>query len=340
MTTPTLRGAIPAMPLALDVDGGIDWRAQRAVTRYHLAAGVDGLAVGVHTTQFELHHDTGALREVWQLVRDEARACGRPVTLVAGVVGDADHAAREASVAAELGYDAALMCGYGMAEKTPAAFLTRADAVGEVLPTIGFYMQETVGGVRLPLEFWLALLERPSVVGVKAAPFDRYRTRDVALAVLMSDRWREIALLTGNDDAIVADLVTPQRLTVAGERREVRFCGGLLGQYTVGTRAAVELTHRCLDVADAVPGDLLALGADLTEVNAAVFDVAHAFAGCVPGVNEVLRQQGLVASALSLNPAEVLSPGQADLIAGVRQRHPELCDEDFVAAHRDEWLRD
>lgn len=340
MSTPTLRGAIPAMPLALDADGGIDWRAQRAVTRYHLAAGVDGLAAGVHTTQFELHHDAGVLRDVWQLVRDEARAAGRDVTLVAGVVGDAEQAAREAAVAAELGFDAALMCGYGMAEKTPAAFLARADAVGEVLPTIGFYMQETVGGVRLPLEFWLELLERPSVVGVKAAPFDRYRTRDVSLAVLMSDRWREIALLTGNDDAIVADLVTPQHLTVRGERREVRFVGGLLGQYAVGTRAAVELTHRCLELDDAVPGDLLSLGADLTEVNAAVFDVANAFAGCVPGVNEVLRQQGLVPTARSLNPAEVLSPGQAELIAGVRERHPELCDEEFIEAHRDGWLRD
>lgn len=335
-----LSGAHPAMPLLLDAAGGIDWRAQRAVVRYHLAAGSTGLAVGVHTTQFELHDDPSALADLWGLVREEAAAAGRPVTLTAGICGDVRDAVREAEVAAGIGFDAALLCARGMAEATPAALLERARAVGEVLPTIGFYLQTAVGGVPLDGGYWRALAEIESVVGVKVAPFDRYRTGVVAQAVLESDRWREVAVLTGNDDAIVADLVTPHRRVVRGEERELRVRGGLLGQYAVGTRAAVELTARAVACADAgeVPTDLLALGADLTEVNAAVFDVANDFRGCVAGVNEVLRQQGLAASARCLGEGERVSPGQAELIAAARARFPWLLDEEFVAEHREEWL--
>lgn len=330
-----LRGAIPAMPLLLDADRRVDWRAQRAVVRYHLASGADGLAVGVHSTQFELHDDPALLRDVWQLAHDEARACGREVTLVAGLVGPDAHAEREAAWAREVGFDVVLLSNRNNPDADEAALVDRFRRIGEVLPTIGFYLQESVGGRYLSAAFWRGLADLETCVGVKTAPFDRYRTREVARAVLESDRWNEVALLTGNDDTIVADLLTEHRIVVAGQERRLRFAGGLLGQYAVGTRAATELTHTCLDRPDAA---LLAVGQDLTEVNAAVFDVRHGFAGCVAGVNEVLRQQGLAVTALCLTEAERLSPGQSELIARVRADHPDLMDEAFLAEHRDAWL--
>ncbi len=330
---------IPAHPLALDDDGAIDLRAQRAVTRYQLAAGAHGLAVGVHTTQFELHDDRGALREVWALAAEVAADSGRDPVLVAGLTGDIDQAVAEAQLAVELGYQAALLSPWGMTERTEATLLARAAAVGEVIPTIGFYLQDSVGGLRLSRDYWRALFDLDSVVAVKTAPFDRYRTGDVIQTLLAHDRWRDVVVLTGNDDAIVHDLLTPYRATVDGEPREVRATGGLLGQWAVGTRAAVELVGAASAAVEAgsVPLELMAQASAMVEVNAAVFDVAHDFAGCVPGVNEVLRQQGLVRTAHTLG-TDVLSPGQVELIAEVRHRYPDLLDEEFVAANREAWL--
>lgn len=338
---------IPAHPLALDDDGGLDLAAQRALTRYQLAAGAHGLAVGVHTTQFELHHDPGLLAAVWELAArtaDEAPPAAatspaeRPI-MVAGLVGDTAQAVREAETARELGYEAALMSPWGMSERSEVTLLERAEAVGEVLPTIGFYLQDSVGGTPLTRAFWRRLFDLESVVAVKIAPFDRYRTNDVMQELLTHDRWDRVAVLTGNDDAIVHDLLTPYRARAGGQLRELRARGGLLGQWAVGTKAAVELVARAnaAVAADAVDQDLLALATDLIEVNAAVFDVAHDFAGCVPGVNEVLRQQGLVATTGCLGP-DVLSPGQSELIASVRERYPELLDEHFIAEGKDAWL--
>ncbi|MBZ2194577.1 dihydrodipicolinate synthase family protein [Occultella gossypii] len=334
-----LRGGvvIPAHPLAIAADGGIDLRAQRALTRYYLEAGADGLAVGVHTTQFELHADPGALREVWDLAAATVLEFSPETMLIAGLVGDTEQAVAEAQAAVASGYHAALLSPWGMADGSERALLERARAVGEVLPTIGFYLQDSVGGGPLGRGYWSALFDLESVIAVKTAPFDRYRTNDVVRALLDHDRWAEVALLTGNDDAIVHDLITPYR---RGDR-EVRAAGGLLGQWAVGTRAAVGLVRRARAAvaADAIGADLLTEATDLVEVNAAVFDVDHDFAGCVPGVNEVLRQQGLLSSARCLDPGEALSPGQADLIGRVRTQFPELLDEEFVAGRRDEWLR-
>lgn len=330
---------IPAHPLALGEDGAVDLRAQRGLTRYYLAAGVDGVAVGVHTTQFELHHDRGLLLEVWRTAADASGESGRDPILIAGVTGCTAAAVAEAEAAVEVGYHAALLCPWGMDEVTEDGLLERAQAVGEVLPTIAFYLQESVGGRRLGRGYWRALLDLPSVVAVKTAPFDRYRTNDVARELLAHDRWNEIAVLTGNDDAIVHDFLTPYRATVGGQDREVRATGGLLGQWAVGARAAVQLRAQVASAVAAaqVPTDLLALAADLVEVNAAIFDVENDFAGCVPGVNEVLRQQGLLATSGCLGP-DALSPGQVALIGDVRRRFPTLFDEEFVAANRDEWL--
>lgn len=346
---------IPAHPLALAESGRPHMQSQRALSRYQLAAGADGLAVGVHSTQFELHDDRGMLRDIWALaaeaVDEHEMASGgqagvvggqgagaRPI-LVAGIVGSTAQAVSEAADAFDLGYEAALLSPWGMEDPSEDALLERAAAVGEVMPTIGFYLQDSVGGLALPRTFWRRLFDLDSVVAVKTAPFDRYRTNDVIQELLVHDRWDRVAVLTGNDDAIVHDLITPYRAAVDGRTREIRARGGLLGQWAVGSRAAARLVSAADEAvrADRIPLELLSVATDLVEVNAAVFDVLHDFAGCVPGVNEVLRQQGLVPTARCLGP-DVLSPGQADLIRGVRTRFPELLDEQFVAEHRDEWL--
>lgn len=326
---------IPAHPLALGPDGIFDETDQRALTRYYLAAGADGLAVGVHTTQFALHENPGLFSDVLTLAAME----GERSLLVAGVIGDTAQAVREATLAADAGYDAVLLCPYAMTEPGPYALWERARVVGEILPTIGFALQSAVGGTPLPKSYWSRLFDLDSVIGVKAAPFDRYRTNDIARALAEHDRWDQIALLTGNDDTIVADLVTPYRVVVGDSERILRVSGGLLGQWAVGTTAAVELRRRAAEQcrSGSVDTAVLSTGCDLVEVNAAVFDVAHGFAGCVAGVNEVLRQQGLLGSSNCLS--EKLSPGQAELITHVRKRFPELLDEAFVTEHRDDWLR-
>jgi dihydrodipicolinate synthase/N-acetylneuraminate lyase len=346
---------VPAHPLALDDTRGLDLTAQHALTRYQLEAGAHGLAVGVHSTQFELHDDPGLLRTVWELAARTAGEhaataagtmdgstdgkAGTAPLLIAGLVGDTAQAVHEAEVARDLGYEAALMSPWGMSDRSEPRLLERAAAVGEVLPTIGFYLQESVGGMPLTRSFWRSLFDLESVVAVKTAPFDRYRTNDVMQELLVHDRWDRVAVLTGNDDAIVTDLLTPYRRRVGGVQREVRARGGLLGQWAVGTRAAVDLVARAnAEVASGtVSQELLALAADLVEINAGVFDVLHDFAGCVAGINEVLRQQGLLRTARCLGH-DALSPGQSELIGALRERYPVLFDEEFIAAGRSRWL--
>lgn len=331
---------IPAHPLAVTQDGQPDWESQRLVTQYYLSAGVTGLAVGVHTTQFEIHDDSELFGRTLTEARDVAAAAGRRATLVAGVVGDTKRAVEEAELAANLGYDAVLVCPFGMTDRSPEAHLERARRVAEVVPVLGFYMQESVGGNYLPESYWRDLFDTPNVVGVKVAPFDRYRTRDVMAAYAASGRRDEIVVITGNDDTIVADLVTPWTFAGQDEDVTVRITGGLLGQWAVGTRAAVELTHASQESqGGGIPADLLRAGSDLITINQALFDTANNFAGAVAGVNEMLRQQGLLKSSTCLSDAERLSPGQQELITAVRQRHPGLLDEEFIKDNLDDWRR-
>ncbi|MFJ6215870.1 dihydrodipicolinate synthase family protein [Streptomyces sp. NPDC092296] len=330
---------VPAHPLALDADRRLDERRQRALTRYYLAAGAGGVAVAVHTTQFEIREpQIGLLRPVLELASEVIeQEAGRPVVRIAGACGYTAQAVAEAELAAELGYDAVLLSP-AVPGADEAGLLDRARAVGEVLPVIGFYLQEAVGGRYLSPAFWRAFTDIPSVVAVKAAPFDRYRTAEVIAAVAGADRADEVALYTGNDDAILQDLLTPYR-TGAGLRW---FAGGLLGQWAVWTRAAVSLLAEVRDARagdHALTTDLLRRAPQLSEANAAVFDVRGAFRGCIAGVHQVLHRQGLLAGTWCLNPDERLSPGQAAEIDRVAAAYPWLTDDAFVAEHLDDWLR-
>ncbi|MFF9322889.1 dihydrodipicolinate synthase family protein [Streptomyces sp. NPDC014735] len=330
---------IPAHPLALGADRKLDERRQRALTRYYLASGAGGLAVAVHTTQFEIREPgIGLLAPVLELAAETVRnEAGRPVVTVAGACGHTAQAVSEAELAASLGYDAVLLSPAvpGADEK---GLLDRARAVGEVLPVIGFYPQEAVGGRYLSPSFWSSFADLPNTAAVKIAPFDRYRTADVVRAVAAADRADEVALYTGNDDDIIGDLLTPYE-TAHGTRRW--FAGGLLGQWAVWTGSAVTLLDQVRRARagdhDAMVG-CLARRPELTDANSAVFDVRGGFRGCIAGVHEVLRRQGLLEGIWCLDPKEVLSPGQAGEITRVATAYPWLTDDDFVAEHVDDWL--
>ena len=332
---------IPAHPLALTSRRRLDERYQQGLTRYYLAAGAGGLAVGVHTTQFGIHDPrVGLYRPVLELAaltaaEGEGEGRRRPV-LIAGVCGGTPQALAESRVARDLGYDAGLLSLGGLGDWTEARLLRHAAAVAEVIPLVGFYLQPAVGGRVLGLDFWRRLLEIERVVAIKVAPFDRYRTLDVVRAVVESGRAREVALYTGNDDQIVLDLLTPWQV---GNAPTIRMAGGLLGQWGCWTRQAVELLRRIHRLRGrTIAPSLLTLAARITQANGAIFDVANGFRGCIPGIHEVLRGQGLLRGMWCLDSAERLSPGQAEAISRVRGLYPDLTDDAFVAEHRDAWL--
>ena len=317
---------IPAHPLALNADRTFDVERQEGLTRYYLECGVGGLAVGVHTTQFAIRSH-GLYRPVLSLAAQQAsawRAAGGPAPImVAGVLGPSEQARAEAQVAAELGYDLALVAMNGWADAEESVILDGIAAVAGVLPVFGFYLQPAIGRRRFGFDFWRRFVDIDGVRAIKVAPFDRYATLDVVRAVVEGGRAEDIALYTGNDDAIVADLITPLRY---GDT-EVRIVGGLLGQWAVGTAAAVRLHRRIRELvvsgAD-IPAEVLALGAALTDVNSAVFDVANGFHGSVAGINHVLARAGRLRGDWCLDPAEALSPGQAEAIDRVLRAYPEL----------------
>jgi dihydrodipicolinate synthase/N-acetylneuraminate lyase len=333
---------IPAHPLALTAARALDERRQAALTRYYCAAGAGGVAVGVHTTQFAIRAPgVGLLRPVLALAmdvlrKDQAADATRRVA-VAGVVGPTRQAVAEAELARDLGYDLALLSLGALREASVAELIAHCRRVGEVLPLFGFYLQPAVGGRILDYVFWREFLEIEAVAAIKVAPFNRYQTLDVARALAASGR-ADVALYTGNDDAIVADLLTG--FPAPDDRAPVHFAGGLLGQWAVWTRRAVGLleeVHRCRQTGAGAP-ELLALGAQLTDANAALFDARHAFAGCIAGLHEILRRQGLLAGRWCLDPAEDLSPGQMREIDRVLAAYPHLTDDAFVAENRESWL--
>ena len=327
---------IPAHPLALTAGRKLDERRQRALTRYYLAAGAGGVAVGVHTTQFAIHDpQVGLYRPVLELAMEELRS-GDAIR-VAGIVGATGQALTEAQLARDLGYHAGLVSLAALPHATEGQLLEHVRAVAEAIPVFGFYLQPAVGGRILPFGFWRRLAEIENVVAIKIAPFNRYQTLDVVRAVVDSGRAGEIALYTGNDDSIIVDLLTPFR--VGG--RVLRIRGGLLGHWAVWTRTAVAQLRQIQAEAGGktISREWLSLAQEITDVNAALFDAANGFHGCIAGIHEILRRQGLLEGRWCLDPREDLSPGQMEEIDRVRQAYPHLNDDAFVAEHLHEWLR-
>ena len=327
---------IPAHPLALTAARKLDERRQRALTRYYLDAGARGIAVGVHTTQFAIRHPAVALlRPVLELAAETASEWeaknGTRVVRVAGVIGRTRQAVREAETAAGLGYHLGLLGLGALATASDGALITHARAVGEAIPLMGFYLQPAVGGRKLSYRFWRRFVELPSGVAIKIAPFNRYDTGDVVRAVVDAGRAGEIALYTGNDDNIVIDLLT----TYPGGARMV---GGLLGHWAFWTRRAVQLLQK-VHRKSIAPLRLCAVAPEITDANGAIFDAANDFHGCIPGIHEILRRQGLLRGRWCLDPSEELSPGQSREIDRVCAEYPHLADDSFVREGLDRWMR-
>ncbi len=330
---------IPAHPLALNSIGKFDEKRNALLTRYYIDSGAGGLAVGVHTTQFEIRNPGIDLyKPVLENVAGTVNSwkTRQPVALIAGICGETKQAEGEAETASELGYHAGLLSLSALKNASDDTLIAHCQAVAEIIPTFGFYLQPAVGGRKLSFDFWRRFSLIDNVVAIKVAPFDRYETINVARAVAASGRASDIALYTGNDDNIVGDLLTPFTF---GDIT-VRFVGGLLGQWAVWTKAAVDLFNEIRDVVNSdtpIPRHLLEIGAQLTDANAAIFDARNNFAGCIPGIHEILRRQGLLENRLCLDSSLDLSHGQADEIDRVCKSYPHLTDDDFVSQHLDKW---
>jgi len=334
---------IPAHPLALTGENKLDERCQGALTRYYLAAGAGGLAVGVHTTQFAIHNPKVGLYEpVLKLAMETSRSCGSaPPIMIAGLVGGTAQAVREAELAVELGYHLGLLSLTALRGKSMDELIAHAKQVADLIPIMGFYLQSTISQMVLPREFWSRLVEIPNVRAIKIAPFNRYQTLDVLEAVARSGRRDEIALYTGNDDNIIVDLLTPYVFHTGRGEVSLQIVGGLLGQWACWTRKAVEhlkAIKRVRKAKEPIPQEILTLASQMTLANKAIFDADNSFTGCIPGISYVLKQQGLMSHIGMLDPSDRLSPGQTEQIDAIIRRYPHLTDDEFVRANLDKWL--
>ncbi len=336
---------IPALPLALDKNRNLDERKQRALMRYYLDAGVGGVAVAVHTTQFEIRlPEVNLYSKVLEIAKEEFDSFEeqnqKPILRIAGVIGKTEQAANEAKLALENGYHAVLLGLAAFADSENDEIIEHCKTIAEIIPVIGFYLQPAVGGRRLNVDFWREFAKIENVIAIKIAPFNRYQTFDVVRGVAESGRAEEITLYTGNDDNILIDLLAEYEISVGDKVVKKRIVGGLLGHWAVWTRAAVKLLE---DVQSGkFNGDTqkaIILANQITDSNAAFFDSANNFAGCIVGLHEVLRRQGILDGLWTLNKNEVLSPGQLKEIDRVYAAYPHLNDDDFVAENLDKWLR-
>ncbi len=336
---------IPAHPLALTASRKLDEKRQRMLTRYYLDAGVGGLAVAVHTTQFEIREpEVGLFEPVLRIAVEEMEAfenrTGKTIVRIAGVCGPIEQAVAEAKIALNLGYDAVLLSPGGLNHLSEDEMLKRSEAVAGIIPVVGFYLQNSVGGRAFTYDYWQKFCEIENVIGIKSAPFNRYQTLDVVRAATLSKRADQIALYTGNDDNIVLDLLTNYKFTQDGKTYEKGFVGGLLGHWSVWTNTAVKifemLKSRSRD--EAIKADLLTLAMEVTDCNAAFFDTANGFKGCIAGLHLVLQRQGLMEGIWCLNENETLSPGQKDEIERVYRMYPHLNDDEFVKNNINNWI--
>lgn len=331
---------IPAHPLALTEDRKFDERHQRAMSRYYMDAGAGGLAVGVHSTQFEIR-DVGLYEPVLHLAVETASAwTDRTKIMIAGLIGPTSQALAEADIALGLGYHAGLLSLAAHKGASEDDLIAHCQAVSKRIPLIGFYLQPAVGGIVLSTEFWRRFAAIDNVIAIKVAPFNRYRTLDVMRGVVAARAEDRISLYTGNDDHIFLDLLTPFAVRRGDEEVVLRFQGGLLGHWSVWVKPAVEyLAHAHAAVAaGTVDATLLQLDSQITDANGALFDVVNDFAGSIAGCHEVLRRQGLLQGIWCLNPDEAMSPGQGAELDRVIADYPHLCDDEFVAENLERWL--
>ncbi|MEG1753029.1 MAG: dihydrodipicolinate synthase family protein [Christensenella sp.] len=336
---------IPANPLSLDENRQFDEHGQRLLTKYYLEAGAGGIAAAVHTTQFEIRLPQynlfeKVLRVTAAEISNYEKSHNKTIVRIAGVCGNVEQAISEAAIAKQCGYDAVLLSPGGLNDLSEKEMINRTKAVAEIMPVIGFYLQTAVGGRVFTFNYWQQICEIDNVVAIKCASFNRYTTADVARAATLSSRADKIALYTGNDDNIVIDLITKYRFEIGGKTYETRFAGGLLGHWSVWTHSAVLMFEYLKAQAEkgVISEDVLTLAAQITDVNGVFFDVANNFKGCIAGLHEVLRRQGLMRGIWCLNPDEAMSKGQAEEIDRVYKMYPQLNDDAFIKENICRWV--
>ena len=339
---------IPAMPLALGPDHRLDELHQKALIRYYIDAGAGGIAVGVHTTQFEIREPEHRLFEpVLKFASDAidhwCEKTQSPILKIAGICGKTDQALKEAEFALETGYYVGMVSLGALGDEPIDELISHCKRISKIIPVMGFYLQPSVGGRILPYAFWKRFAELENIIGIKIAPFNRYQTLDVVRGICDAGREDDITLYTGNDDNIVLDLLSEYHFKTSNGEKRVRIKGGLLGHWAVWTRKAVELLNKIqvlLESNDPIPPEILILANQVTDSNAALFDTANNVKGCIPGIHEVLHRQGLMSSVACLNPEEILSPGQSEEIDRINNIYPHLNDDDFVSQHLEKWLKE
>ena len=335
---------IPATPLALDENRCFDEKGQRLLMNYYLNCGVGGIATAVHTTQFEIRKPEIALFEpVLKIVSEEIDKFEKQndtvIVKVAGVCGKIEQAVKEAELAKKYGFDAVLLSPGGLNDMNEEYMIERTKAVAAVMPVIGFYLQTACGGRQFTYNYWENVCAVENVVAIKCASFNRYTTLDVVRAAALSDRNNDITLYTGNDDNIVIDLLTKYSFEKDGKTIVKGFDGGLLGHWSVWTKKAVEIFDKIKAEKDndSISAELLTLAAEVTDTNSAFFDTAHNFSGCIAGLHEILRRQGLMKNIYCLNPEETLSEGQLEELNRIQEMYPHLNDDEFIKQHINEW---
>jgi len=335
---------IPALPLALNYNRKLDVRRQRALFRYYLDAGAGGVAVAVHTTQFAIRNpDVGLYAPLLELANEEFNRftirTRKPVIRVAGVIGRTDQALKEAGLALKSGFHAVLLSVAAFKDATNEEIIDHCRAIADVIPVIGFYLQPAVGGRKLDVDFWRKFAAIENVIAIKIAPFNRYQTFDVLRGVVEAGRGDQIALYTGNDDNILVDLLSHYQISDGHDNISKNIVGGLLGHWAVWTHSAVKLLKAVHEGKfDNDIQQTLTLANQITDSNAAFFDTANNFSGCIAGLHEVLRRQGLLEGLWTLDPKEGLSPGQLEEIDRVYAAYPNLNDDAFIADNLSKWL--
>ena len=339
---------IPASPLALTEERKFDEFRQRVLMRYYLDAGAGGIAVGMHFTQFEIRTPgidlyEPVLRTCGEVIDKFREVTEKPIIKIAGINGTTKSALKQAETARKLGYDFGIVSLSAFKGAMEQEMLYHMKELSKIIPLFGFYLLTGVGGVLLSYEFWRELVEIENIYGIKIAPFNRYYTLDVVRAVAESGKEKEITLYTGNDDSIIYDLITPFTFKTPYGEKPLRIRGGLLGQWAYWTKKAVELLeeiHHLVDSGEDIPSGLLSRSVQITDANAAIFDSAHHYAGSIPGVNEILRRQGLFTNINTLKRNEVLMPGQEEEIDRVCRAYPHLSDDDFVKENLEKWMKE
>ena len=181
------------------------------LTRYYMSSGAGGIAVAVHTTQFEIRDKEHNLFEkVLRLAAEEVKKAKltKPFLQIAGICGPTEQAVYEAETAAGLGYDLGLVSMGGLQSWTEKDLLKRIAKIAEIIPVFGFYLQPSVGGRVFSYDFWKEFANISGVAGSKWHRLTVIKRLMLCVPYVIPRRRDEIALYTGNDDNIVNDLLT------------------------------------------------------------------------------------------------------------------------------------